>query len=246
MRFGDGVREMRTVSGDGPAVLIGELVDVRDAPGREALSHRVDSLLALLSRRFGAESLVAPARKGLAEIAFVLATPRAAFDLVLACELALRPTRLRWALATGSVDVGRDAGSAVGMDGPVFHRAADARERGRRDDLPLAMDLPGRDPAAQRLAEALAALHAATRGDWTDRTAEVAAAHRELGSQAEVARELGTSASNISQTLRRAHQSELLAAERALRAWLAEPPSRPDAARRLLRGLFGEAALRSS
>jgi len=249
MRFGDGVRELRGLRaevGHEPAVLLGELLDARAAADRPGLAARLDATLVELASVHEQECLVPPRRKGLTEVAFVLASPRVAFDLVLAVELALRPVRLRWALATGAVDIGRNATEASAMDGPVFHRAADAGQRGRRQDLPLALDLPGRDPSAQRLAEALAALHGAARADWTERTAEVADAHRRLGSQAEVARELGTSPSNISQTLRRAHQSELLGAEAALRAWLAEPPSRPDAARRLLRGLFGDAAVRDS
>ncbi|MBP7149453.1 MAG: hypothetical protein KBD01_18145 [Acidobacteria bacterium] len=201
--------------------LVGDLQASRLASDRRRLGARIEKVLRALGRTF-AEDWLAPlvTTRGLDEVSGLLRRPDHAFDVAVALNLELWPRRFRVALAHGAIDVAPGSGDASAMDGPAFHAAADALERARRDDLALAVALPGLAPEAAALVEALARMHHAVVSGWSPRMAAVVAAYRRHGTQAKVADALGITQQAVSKALRSARWPELVAAESALRAWL--------------------------
>lgn len=165
---------------------------------------------------------VAPleAVRGLDELSGVARRPGPALRAAFHLTLALWPHRFRFALARGRLDVGVAGGRASAMDGPAFHRAADALERARRDDLPCAFAVPEWPAAATAGLESSLRLHFLWVADWTARQAEVYRLWRALGVQRDVAERLDVTPSNVSMTLDRAHAHELAANERSFPALL--------------------------
>jgi hypothetical protein len=131
------------------------------------------------------------------------------------------PLRFRVAISHGLVDVSENSTNAGDMDGPAFHAAADALLRAKDQDLTFAMSISEWSVADCALAEELARLHSTLMGDWTGARAKIVASYRRLGRQADVAKRLGVTQQAVSAALRKAHLHELVAAEDALRRWLA-------------------------
>lgn len=204
-----------------PCVLVADLVSSRTATGRKALAAAVERELARAARE-RSEAWYAPpvTTKGLDEVSGVLRRAGPAFDIATGINLALWPHRFRFAIAVGEVDVAARSRDAAAMDGPAFHAAADALERGRANDLPFALALPGVPDETRDVFEQLARLHGTLVAGWTGNTARIVAAYRREGTQARVAEELGISQQAVSKALRSGHWRELDAAEEALRRWL--------------------------
>lgn len=201
-------------------VLIADLVASRRAPGRRSLGKRLEEVLAACAREFAWQAPLMSTR-GLDELSGVLAAPRSAFDVCARLNEALWPQRFRFALARGAIDVAPDSAVAADMDGPAFHSAADALARARTADLPLALALPGSDPAVCALVEALGLLHGALAAQWTPGSARAMLALRQASTQRVAAQALGITQQAISRALRRARQRELDEARTAVRGWLA-------------------------
>lgn len=179
----------------------------------EAFSARLDEALRPLKG-----VLTAPfelADDGTAATA-VLAGAERAFDLAVALGEAAWPVRLRCTL------VAAPPAGAAGRDDAVRTKAQKLL-RGMERGAALRTDLPGRSAEECALADAVARLHRSLTSDWTESRWQAVRAYRRLGRQADVARELGVTQQAVSQMLLGARLRELVAAEGALRAWLAEP-----------------------
>ncbi len=222
--------------------LVADLEGSRALPDRFALARRLEGVLASLRResaRTGAPWL-APLEsvRGLDELSGVLHRPGPALQAVFRLTLELWPHRFRFALARGTLDVGLGSGQAGAMDGPAFHRAADALQRARREKLPLALAVPGWPREAGAVIEGALRLHAVLTAAWTPRQAETVRVWRRLNRQREVARALGVTQPTVSEILSKARARELLALEEDLPRhldWLArtlpatEEPASPHA-----------------
>jgi len=223
---------MPAAPGSRPVVaLSADLLSSRAASERRQLAARIEATLAAVNEAWRGH-WVAPleSTRGLDEVSGVLATRRPAFDVVTTVNVALWPHRFRFAIADGTLDVVGERGRASDMDGPAFHRTADALARARRDGLPMALALAHGDATELRMAEALAALHHTLVAGWTPTIARAIQLHRPPGgpalTQAEVARELGNTQQAVSDAHRRGHLKTLVQAEDALRAWLAREDER--------------------
>lgn len=146
----------------------------------------------------------------------VLGEADRAFDLAVALGEAAWPMRLRFTL------VAAPPAGAAGRDDAVRAKAQKLL-RGMDRGAALRTDLPGRSAEECALADAVARLHRSLTSDWTESRWQAVCAYRRLGRQADVARELGVTQQAVSQMLLGARLRELVAAEGALRAWLAEP-----------------------
>lgn len=200
-------------------VLVGDLVASRRAPARRSLTQRLERALADSAQRFPWQAPLMSTR-GLDEISGVLSQPSTAFDVCVALNEALWPQRFRFALACGAIDVAPGSAVAADMDGPAFHRAADALSRGRATDLPFTLAVPPAQPAACAMAEALGALHGTLMRQWSPGAARAVEALRHGGSQSAAAAALGITQQAVSGALARAHQRKMEAAQAALRNWL--------------------------
>ena len=200
-------------------VLVADLVASRRAPRRAELAARLERCLTALREHPDWQAPLMSTR-GLDELSGVLRCPDAAFDIVHTVSLAVWPQRFRFSLAAGPLDLARDSRVAADMDGPAFHRAANALARVRDTGQAVGFDLPASDPAVVRLAETAANLHQLTVAHWSPAAAAAAAAYETSGTQAEAAQRLGVTQQAVSAALHRAQQAELAAARTTLRAWL--------------------------
>jgi hypothetical protein len=146
----------------------------------------------------------------------VLGGAERSFDLAVALAEAAWPVRLRCTL------VAAPPAGAAGRDDAVRAKAQKLL-RGMDRGAALRAELPGRSAEECTLADAVARLHRSLTSDWTEGRWQAVRAYRRLGRQADVARELGVTQQAVSQMLLGARLRELVAAEAALRAWLAEP-----------------------
>lgn len=146
----------------------------------------------------------------------ILNSAEQAFDLAVALQEAAWPAPLRFTLSAAP-----PAGAAA-KDDAVRARAL-KQFRGMERGAVLRADLPGRSSEECALADALARLHRTLCADWTEGRCKAVRAYRRLRRQADVANELKITQQAVSQMLLGARLRELLAAEDAMRAWLAEP-----------------------
>ncbi|MGK2940242.1 MAG: SatD family protein [Immundisolibacter sp.] len=210
-------------------VLVADLVASHRALRRPDLALRLETCLRQLASSADWRAPLMSTR-GLDELSGVLRRPQMAFDLMHAVNLVVWPQRFRFALAAGTIDVGLASNVAGDMDGPAFHRAADALARVRRERLAAGFDLPGVNATQTRMAEALAGLHQTIMENWSPATAVAVAAYEQpsgqagaqTGTQAQTAHRLGISQQAVSAALRRARVAELAVARDALRRWLHE------------------------
>lgn len=200
-------------------VLVADLVGSRRVADRAGLARRLEQSLRELPGRTGADAWIAPLTsvRGIDELSAVLRRPGPAVAAKLLLDVALWPHRFRFALARGDLDVGLDSGRAEAMDGPAFHRAADALERVRAERRTLALAVDSWPEEVARAVEAAVALHDAVVDTWTQKRARVVDAALRLrerrgegrGLQSALALELGVKQPTISQHLAKAHWREI-------------------------------------
>jgi hypothetical protein len=199
---------------------MGDIVASRHVEDRRLLVRRVTAGLRDIAATFEPDLLAPPARTAGDSVVVALKHPGNAYDMALGMDLPLWPDRFRWALASGTVDIGRTSRDVSRMDGPAFHRAATALERARDSDLAFALDLDGQAETAQRVVEWLIQMCASIRAEWTPAEARVAQLMPGAVRQLDVARKLDISPQAIAQTLKRARYGDLSTAADILRAWL--------------------------
>ncbi|MDF1799953.1 MAG: hypothetical protein P1V81_12315 [Planctomycetota bacterium] len=204
-----------------PVALVADLVSSRTAPDRAALAERIEATLTRLAGAAPGTWLAPPqTTRGLDEVSGVLASAGPAFDLALALNEAVWPAVFRVAVADGELDVRAQSGDAGAMDGPAFHRAADALARAESEGLDFALDLAGLSLADRELVEATAALHASLRTTWKPSRHRAVVARRRHGTQRAAAEALGITPQTISTALQAAHYEALCRSERAIRGVL--------------------------
>jgi hypothetical protein len=201
---------------------VADLADSRRAPDRSRLARAVAKALRDLASAWPDDWAAPPiTTRGLDEISGVLRRPEHAFDALAELNAAIWPQRFRAALAGGSVDVAARTRNAGAMDGPAFHRAADALLRAKRKDLPLVLAVDFLAPEEQRVLEQAMRLHGAVVAAWKPSRAAAVTALRATGTQKAAARRLKVTPQSVSEALAAAHGSEIVALEAAIRERLA-------------------------
>lgn len=207
-----------------PIAVIGDIAGSRRADHRKKLGARVDAVLNSIAKdptqrtRWGA----LPVRtKGIEEISAVAKSLAAVWPLIERTLLDLWPVRMRLAIAVGEIDVGKRSGNAAKMDGPAFHKAAEAMQRAKDEDLLVTFDLGSAKPTSCReLSERLLSLVDHTAGGWTPRMHEAVVLIRAGHRQADAAKKLQISQQAVSALLQRAGASAVFAALDATHDWL--------------------------
>lgn len=203
-------------------VLLCDLVASREVQDRRRLDAALETLgtLSPATWRRGPQRM-----KGIDEWGALLARPQDAFSALTELAIELHPHRFRGALAYGEIDVRPEAQNIAQMDGEVFHAAARALDRAKREEhafeLGLEHLLRGREDeeeltAMSRAIVSLADLHAGTVRGWTDAQLEVVRGYQAHGTQRAVAAELDVSAPTVSRHLQRARYAELDAARKSI------------------------------
>ncbi|RMH10241.1 MAG: hypothetical protein D6695_11735 [Planctomycetota bacterium] len=188
-----------------PFALIADLEDSRQVTERRAFAGKLRSALGEIARAFPGQWMVPITNaKGIDELSAALIRPDCAFDVAVALNELVWPERFRWALGSGTIDIGLETGDAGNLDGSAFHRAADALRRAKAERLPFTLAIPGLEPGSQALIEAAALAHAEFMADWSQRQREFVHAARNSETQLAVAAQFHVSAQTVSQSLMRA------------------------------------------
>lgn len=206
-----------TSAGGGYLAAIGDIKGSRRAEERADVQRRLESGLAAVNGEFGrvlASRFVVTLGD---EFQGLLSQPSAVVDVLLRLEEELQGIPVRYGLGWGGLTTElREL--ALGMDGPCFHRARDALERGKRDDRWVTVSGFGNEEDA--VLNGILWLMGEVRARWTDIQAGTVAQVRRARSQKEVAAARGVTASTVSEALRAAHYAPMLEAEAAVRTIL--------------------------
>lgn len=201
--------------------LVGDLVGSRKQPSRSNLAVQVEHVLHTVNHHFRPVFL-APLEttRGLDEVSALLHEPDRAFDIVYFVNLLLWPAMFRFGLGNGTIDVWGSSGRASDMDGPAFHYAADALDRGSHEDILFSVNLHLSRTDTEHLIEASGILSQAVMRDWTPKIARAIREYRPLNgaspTQKQVAAQIGQSQQALSQAIRSGHLSELTMARNAI------------------------------
>lgn len=184
---------------------------------KSGLDERLQQALASAPDALG-KHLTAPLELADGVGTLILDGSEPAFDLAVACQEAMWPLPLRFAL------IAAPPAGAAGRDEAVRAKAAKSLARMDKKGV-FRFDLPNRTDEELALADALVRLHRTLVQEWTTQRCGAVRAYRRLGHQGLVAKDLGVSQQAVSQMLLGARWRDLVAAEDALRRWLT-PPAR--------------------
>lgn len=199
----------------GRYVVLADVVGSRDIDDRDAFEARLRTAFDHVNEA-EAEYVSTPLThmKGIDEFGCVLTSAAAVPDLASGLLDRIHPTRVRFAVASGDIDVGDDRETVAEMDGPAFHRASELLETLASNELYAAVDT-GKD--ADGLFAAALNLLLLEREDLTERQVEVILAYERHGTQTEVGEALGLKQQAVSKTLRRANYERRREIRRGLR-----------------------------
>jgi hypothetical protein len=196
--------------------IIGDLRASRSAPERAETQRLLEEALARVSReekeRLAARFVVTLGD----EFQGLLRGAGATMRVLLALEGALDGIPVRYGVGWGTLSTPLKE-EALGMDGPCFHRARGAVDRGKQEDRWVTVWGFGAD---DEIVNGILSLMAAVRGEWTDIQAETVAETRRAATQRDVAAARGRSESTVSKALKAANYDQMLEAERAVTAIL--------------------------
>jgi len=194
-------------------VIIGDIRGSRQLPRRAELQKLMEAELERINEEFR-ESLESGFVITLGdEFQGMLKRPEDAVAVLGALDSAFvleMPVRYGLGLGAVATEV-RDL--AVGMDGPCFHRAREAVQRGKRDDRWATVSGFEDD---DRTINALLRLVGDIRSRWTEVQRETVEHARRARTQREVAAARGVHESAVSQALKAALHESLLEAEQAV------------------------------
>jgi hypothetical protein len=192
--------------------IIGDIRSSRELPNRAEVQKKMEDGLARINEEFRGR-LAARFTITLGdEFQGLLERPEDAIAVLSELDSAFsRDVPLRYGLGWGTV-VTEMRESAVGMDGPCFHNAREAVERGKREDRWATAAGLGDD---DRTINALLRLVGDIRSKWTEVQRETVEHARRARTQREVAAARGVNESAVSQALKAALHESLLEAESA-------------------------------
>lgn len=144
--------------------VIGDIVNSRQVPDRARLQTIARRVLARVNRQYRAHvasrfiMTVGDEFQG-------LLSGTAELDQLLACIRAeLNPVEVRFGIGIGNLET-KLLPSAIGMDGPCFHRARSALQRAAKEGMPVDVKAASREPAF----EIYGWMFDALRDRWTER-----------------------------------------------------------------------------
>jgi hypothetical protein len=205
------------------AAIIGDIRGSRELENRAAVQERLVSALERLNGDLGT-TLAAGFVVTLGDEFQGLARgAEGIVDILNRLESELGDIPLRFAVGWGEVSTAI-RGVAVGIDGPCFHAARAAMDRGKKDGRWVTFS--GFGDLEDTVLNALYWLMGGVRAGWTDIQAETVEAARSARTQVQVAAERGRHTSTVSKALKSALYEPVIEAENAARALLERVDSR--------------------
>lgn len=195
------------------AALIGDIRGSRLIGDRAEVQHRLERAIREINQR---QPVRLASRLAITlgdEFQALLIAPGDVLPLIGELDLALDGIAVRYALGWGGLSTAL-TDPAIGMDGPCFHLAREALEKGKREHRWLTVAGFGAD--ITEIANATLGLMGAMRSDWTRRQMQIVAHSRRHKTQKALAAALGVAESTISKSLRSTHLESVRAAETAV------------------------------
>ncbi len=190
--------------------VIGDVCGSRQTADRQGTQVRLEEAMARVNEVF-ANDLTAGFLVTLGdEFQGLLPEPDRVMDIVTELESALTGIRVRYGIGMGTLATPIKR-TAVGMDGPCFHQARDAVERGKRESR--WMTVAGFGEVRDELMNGVLNLMGAVRGQWTEIQAETFYAAHAADEQKQVAAARNVSEATISKSLKAAHHDAMIEAE---------------------------------
>lgn len=197
--------------------VIGDLVGSRELEDRAAVQERVEEAVTAANEQW-ANELAAGFIVTLGdEYQGLLKRPDHAFHAVVTLESRLVGVTARYGIGLGTLATPLKP-TAVGMDGPCFHRAREAMERAKREDRWIAVTGFGEE--RDGVLNGILRLMGGVRREWTNVQAETVFAAREAAEQKAVARARGVSEATVSKALKAALYEPFAEAEGVVAALL--------------------------
>ncbi len=190
--------------------VIGDLCGSRQAADRQRTQVRLEQAMARVNEVFAGD-LTAGFLVTLGdEFQGLLPIPDKVMDIIAELESALTGIPVRYGIGIGTL-VTPIKRTAVGMDGPCFHLARDAVERGKGENRWVTV--AGFGQARDKLMNGILNLMGALRGQWTEIQAETFHAARTADKQKQVAAARNVAESTVSRSLKSAHHDPMIEAE---------------------------------
>lgn len=199
-------------------VVLADIVNSRKIQDRETFESRLKNALNHVNSA-ESESISTPLTqmKGIDEFGCVLTSISPIPDVMSDILNRIHPSRARFAIARGEIDVGTERETVAQMDGPAFHRASALLDEIERNELYVDIDTNQETDSLVSNALNLLLLE---REHLTDRQVEVILAYERCGTQSEAGEELGLGQQAVSNALRRANYMRRGKIRRSLRQTL--------------------------
>lgn len=184
-------------------VVLGDVVASREIEDRDEFESRLQAAFNHVNNTEG-ESLSTPftQMKGIDEFGCVLTKVSPLPDIISDVLNRIHPSRARFAIASGEIDVGSERETVAQMDGTAFHRASALLDTIEDNRLYVDIDAHRETDALVAIALNLLVME---RENITDRQVEVILAYEKFGTQSKAGEELGLRQQAVSNTLHRAN-----------------------------------------
>jgi hypothetical protein len=205
-------------------VVLGDVIDSREISDRNEFKNKLEGAISSVNYQYESE-LHAPFRilKGVDEIGGVLRSVSPVPDIQKMISRALHPDAARIVAVVGEIDVNGQSEDVSQMDGMAFSRADIALSE--LEDSEFTFRLSGKKKQVDELVSDEINLLDIIRSGWSERRMEVISKYDRLGSQKEVANELGISVQGVSKHLRQPDVNRVLEIEQRLSDNLESYPS---------------------
>jgi hypothetical protein len=201
--------------------LIGDVRRSREHADRPALQRQLEQSIEIVNTTLGSALASRFVITLGDEFQGLLSEPEAALNAILAIDAEHKTARLRYALGWGTLSTPLRV-TAIGMDGPCFHRARDAMTLAKQRDRWVTV--AGFGEEADAILNGVLSLIGAVRATWTPIQAETAAIMHDLNVQKEVAAARGVALPTVHKALRGALYGSITEAEEAVRRILRSVP----------------------
>lgn len=196
-------------------MLLGDVIASRKIEERDAFQRRLGDLCERINATYP-EEVYAPFRvlKGIDEIGGALTDISNLYNIIIMISEHLLPEVMRCAMVFDYVDTALESRDLSMMDGPAFHRAAQAVSDLKRRGM--LFSLVAADEILDRALQGEINLLLLLRGGRSARERQIINEYELLGNQAEVAKRVGTSQQYVSLVLTRSRWRMLKGLEEEL------------------------------
>lgn len=194
---------MNTFEPDTQYVVLADVVNSRQIRDREEFEARLKTALEYVNEA-EQQSISTPftQMKGVDEFGGVLTDLNKIPDIMSGILDRIHPSAVRFAIASGGIDIEGERETVAEMDGPAFHKASKLLDEVEDSGLYVAIDT---SRETDGLVAAALNLLLIERENLTERQMEVILAYEKYGTQSKVGDELGLQQQGVSNALKRAN-----------------------------------------